>query len=74
MVEGRLRKYFEEVVLTEQVWVIDGESRVKSVIEQAGKDIGAPIVVTGFVRFTLGEGIERNAQDFAAEVAATLAD
>ena len=74
MVEGRLRKYFEEVVLTEQVWVIDGESRVKSVIEQAGKEVGAPIAVTGFIRFTLGEGIEKNTQDFAAEVAATLAD
>ena len=72
MVEGRLRKYYEEVVLLEQVWVIDGESKVRKVLEGAAKDIGAPVTVTGFVRFTLGEGIEKAESDFAAEVAATL--
>jgi len=64
MVEGRIRKYYEEVVLLEQVWVHDGETRVKEVARKAGVNI------TGFARFQLGEGIERQASDFAAEVAA----
>ncbi len=72
MVEGRLRKYYEEVVLLEQVWVLDGESRVKAVVEAVGKEIGAPVAVAGYVRFALGEGIEKGSSDFAAEVAATL--
>jgi elongation factor Ts len=70
MVEGRLRKYYEDVVLLEQVYVIDGESRVSAAVEKAAKEIGAPVKVTGFRRFALGEGIERKEQDFAAEVAA----
>ena len=70
MVEGRLRKFYEEVALLEQVWVIDGESKVGKVIEAAGNAAGAPIVVKGFVRFALGEGIEREEGDFASEVAA----
>ncbi|MGP1395830.1 MAG: translation elongation factor Ts [Inquilinaceae bacterium] len=73
MVEGRLRKFYEEVVLLEQVWVIDGESRVKKVLADAAKDVGAPVTIAGFCRFALGEGIEKAAGDFAAEVAATLA-
>jgi elongation factor Ts len=72
MVEGRLRKYYEEAVLLEQIWVIDNESRVGKVIEAAAKDLGAPITVTGFVRFNLGEGIEKKESDLAGEVAATL--
>jgi elongation factor Ts len=64
MVEGRIRKYYEEVVLLEQVWVHDGESRVKAVVQKAGARLA------GFARFQLGEGIEKNAGDFAAEVAA----
>jgi elongation factor Ts len=72
MVEGRLRKFYEEVVLTEQTWVIDGESKVAKVIETAAKDAGAPIAVKGMVRYALGEGIEREEKDFAAEVKATL--
>jgi elongation factor Ts len=72
MVEGRLRKYYEEVVLLEQVYVIDGESRVKAAVAAAGKDAGAPIEVVGFCRMVLGEGIEREQKDFAAEVAAQL--
>ena len=70
MVEGRLRKFYEEVCLVDQVFVIDGESRVEKVIEQAAKSSGAPAAVKGFVRFALGEGIERGQSDFAAEVAA----
>jgi elongation factor Ts len=72
MVEGRIRKYYEEVVLLEQVYVVDGESRVKQVVEKAAKDIGAPVKLTGFVRMALGEGIEKEEKDFASEVAAQL--
>jgi elongation factor Ts len=59
MVEGRLRKYYEEVVLLEQPFVRDPESRVKQVIDAAAKETGAPVRVTGFVRFALGEGIAK---------------
>jgi len=70
MVEGRLRKFYEEVCLLEQVFVIDGESKVSKVLEAAAKDVGAPVKITGFARFQLGEGIEKEESDFAAEVAA----
>ena len=66
MVEGRIRKFYEEVVLLEQVWVHDGESRVKAVLAKAG------VKLTGFARFKLGEGIDKpQGPDFAEEVAAT---
>jgi elongation factor Ts len=65
MVDGRVRKYYEEVVLLEQVWVHDGETRVREVVKKAGAKL------TGFARFQLGEGVDRGPQgDFAAEVAA----
>jgi elongation factor Ts len=64
MVEGRIKKFYEDVVLLEQVWVHDGETKVKTVVEKAGAKI------TRFVRFHLGEGIEKETSDFAAEVAA----
>jgi elongation factor Ts len=70
MVDGRIRKYYEEVVLMEQTYVVDGETKVAKVIENAAKTLGAPVKLTGFVRFQLGEGIEKAAgDDFAAEVA-----
>ncbi|HCP01745.1 MAG TPA: translation elongation factor Ts, partial [Rhodospirillaceae bacterium] len=69
MVEGRLRKFYEEVVLSEQTYVIDGETKVSKVVEDAAKEIGAPVTLAGFVRYTLGEGIERREDDFADEVA-----
>jgi elongation factor Ts len=72
MVEGRLKKFYEEVVLLEQIFVVDGETRVAKVIEAAAKELGAPITIAGFVRFALGEGIDRGTTDFAAEVAAQL--
>ena len=72
MVEGRLRKFYEEACLLEQVFVIDGESKVRKAIETAEGDAGAPIKVAGFLRYQLGEGVERKDSDFAAEVAATL--
>ncbi len=63
MVEGRLRKYYEEVVLLEQTFVIDGESRVKKAVEEAGAKVAS------YERFGLGEGLEKKEDDFAAEVA-----
>ena len=72
IVDGRLRKYYEEVVLKEQIFVVDGESRVDSVIDAVRKEIGAPVEVSGFLRFELGEGIEKVEEDFATEVAAQI--
>ncbi|MCR6672455.1 translation elongation factor Ts [Devosia ginsengisoli] len=71
MVDGRMRKYFEEVTLLAQTFVIDGETKVRDAIKNAEKDVGAPIALTRFVRYALGEGIEKAETDFAAEVAAT---
>jgi elongation factor Ts len=66
MVEGRIRKFYEEVVLLEQVWVHDGESRVKAVADKAG------VTLLGFERFLLGEGIDKpQGPDFASEVSKT---
>ncbi|MEX0808079.1 MAG: translation elongation factor Ts [Dongiaceae bacterium] len=62
MVEGRLRKYYEDVVLTEQVYVVDGESRVKKVIEDLAKELGTPVEIAGFRRLVLGEGVPRDAE------------
>ena len=72
MVDGRLRKFYEEVVLLEQIFVVDQKTKISVVVEQAAKAAGAPIRVAGFVRYALGEGIDRNRPDFAAEVAAQL--
>ncbi len=70
MVEGRLRKYYEEVCLLDQLFVIDGENKISQVLANAAKDIGAPVTISGYVRFALGEGVEKEVKDFAAEVAA----
>ena len=72
MVEGRMRKYYEEVVLLEQIFVVDGETKVKAVIEMAAKDAGSAIALTDFSQYNLGEGVEKEETDFAAEVAAQL--
>ncbi len=72
MVEGGLRKFHQEVVLLEQAFVIDGKTKVSKVVEEAAKLVGAPVQLTGFLRFALGEGIEKKNEDFAAEVAAQL--
>jgi len=72
MVEGRLRKFYEEVCLLDQVFVIDGESTVRKAVEARGKEVGSDLAVMEFVRFQLGEGIEKEEADFASEVAATL--
>ena len=71
MVEGRIRKYYEEVCLTEQTFIMDGENKDSQVIENAAKEMGSPIKLTGYIRFALGEGIEKEEEDFAAEVAKT---
>lgn len=71
MVDGRLRKYYEEVCLMDQTFVIDGETKISKAVEAAAGDAGAPIKIVGFARFQLGEGIEKEESDFAAEVAAT---
>ncbi len=70
MVAGRLRKFYEESVLLKQTFVIDGENTVEAVLNSAEADIGAPARITGFIAYRLGEGIEREETDFAAEVAA----
>ena len=72
MVEGRLRKFYEEVVLLKQAFVMNPDVTVEKALKDAEKDIGAPAKITGFVRFALGEGIEKEESDFAAEVAAAV--
>jgi elongation factor Ts len=72
MVEGRLRKFYEDFALIEQIFVIDGESRVGKVVDAAAKTAGAPIRIAGFIRFQLGEGIDKPPTDLAADVAAQL--
>jgi elongation factor Ts len=68
MIEGRMRKFYEESVLLQQVFVIDGETRIEKVLEKASKDLGAPVAIEGFIRFQVGEGIEKTNGDFADEV------
>ncbi|GGB30503.1 elongation factor Ts [Tistrella bauzanensis] len=72
MVEGRIRKYYEQVCLLEQVFVIDGETKIRKVVENAKATVGAPVTLTAFARFELGEGVEKKQEDFAAEVQKTL--
>jgi len=73
MVEGRLRKFYEEVCLLDQTFVIDGETKVSKVLESAAGEVGSSVTVGGFDLFVLGEGIETEESDFAAEVAAAAA-
>ena len=60
MVEGRLRKFYEEAVLLEQLFVIDGETKISKVLENAKGDVGAPVELIKFIRLELGEGVEKN--------------
>jgi elongation factor Ts len=69
MVEGRIRKYYEEVVLLEQVFVMDNKSRISEVLANEAKTLGSPITLKAFIRFELGDGIELEKKDFASEVA-----
>jgi elongation factor Ts len=70
MVDGRIRKYYEEIVLLEQVFVIDGKTKISDFVANSAKEIGAPVSITGFSRFVLGEGVEKKETNFAEEVAA----
>ncbi len=70
MVEGRIRKFYEEIVLLEQAYVIDGKTKISDVVAQAAQEWGTPVTLTGFERYALGEGIEKQESDFAAEVMA----
>lgn len=70
MVEGRIRKFFEEVVLLKQAFVMNPDQTIEQLLAEAAKDVGAPVAMTGFVRLALGEGVEKKSEDFAAEVAA----
>ena len=70
MIEGRIRKYFEEIVLLEQNYVIDGKTKIKDVIAEVATELGADIQLTSYARFVLGDGIEKEETDFAAEVQA----
>lgn len=72
MLEGRMRKFYEEICLMDQVFVMDGETKISKVLENAAKDAGAPVKLAGYVRFQLGEGIEKAETDFAAEVASVV--
>jgi len=70
MLEGRMRKFYEESVLMNQVFVIDGETPVAKVVEKTAKELGVPVEIEGFVRYQVGEGIEKVTTDFADEVKA----
>ncbi len=72
MVEGRIRKFLEEIVLLEQVFVIDGKIRISEVLANASKELGTPVKISSFVRYELGEGIEQEEKNFADEVAAVI--
>jgi elongation factor Ts len=70
MMEGRIRKYYEEVVLLEQYFVMDDKVKIKDVIANTAKDLGCDAKLSGYKLFVLGDGIEKKEEDFAAEVAA----
>ena len=72
MVEGRVRKYYEEVVLEEQAYIMDPDKKVKQVVADAAKELGTDVKLAGYVRFKLGEGLQKKEEDFAAEVASQL--
>ena len=73
MIEGRIKKYYDEVVFEEQAYIMDPDKKIKQVIADTAKELGADIKVKEFVCFKLGEGIQKKEEDFAAEVAAQLA-
>lgn len=70
MVEGRMRKFYEEVVLLKQSFVMDPDNTIEQVLANASKELGTPVEIVGFQRVALGEGVEKKEEDFAAEVAA----
>lgn len=74
MIDGRIRKFLEEIVLLDQIFVIDGKSKISEVIANAAKELGASVNLTNYVRFEIGEGIEKEEKNFADEVAAVAKD
>ena len=70
MVEGRIRKFYEEAVLLKQAYVRDPARTIEQLVAEVAKAVGSPVTLKGFVRFALGEGVDKNSGDFAAEVAA----
>jgi elongation factor Ts len=72
MVDGAIKKYAKDNALLSQLFVMDNKTAIADVVAQAGKQAGTPIVLKDYVRFQLGEGIEKEATDFAAEVAAAV--
>jgi elongation factor Ts len=72
MVDGRVRKFYEEVVLLEQIFIMDNKTKISDVIANAAKELNSPIAITGFIRYGLGEGIELEEKNFANEVAAII--
>ena len=72
IVEGSIRKYYEEVVLMEQAYIMDPDKKIKDVLADASKELGATVELVDFARYALGEGIEKKQEDFASEVAAQI--
>ena len=72
MVEGRIRKFYEEVVLEEQAYIMDPDKKIKTVIADAAKEFGVDVKLTDYVFYKLGDGLQKKEEDFAAEVAAQL--
>jgi elongation factor Ts len=70
MIDGRMRKFFEESVLLKQAFILNPDQTVEEAVKDVAKDAGAPVTLKGFVRFAVGEGVEKKTDDFAAEVAA----
>ncbi|AFX98997.1 translation elongation factor Ts [Candidatus Endolissoclinum faulkneri L2] len=73
IIEGRMQKFYQDVVLLEQKFVINGEIQISEFVENASNSVGAPVNLSGFARIQLGEGIERKEANFATQVAASLA-
>ena len=72
MIEGRIRKFLEEIVLLDQVFVIDGKTKISDVISSLAKELGTSVELKSYIRFERGEGIEKEEKNFADEVAAVV--
>ena len=72
MIEGRIRKFLEEIVLLDQVFVMDGKTKISDVISSLAKELGTPVELKSYIRFERGEGIEKEEKNFADEVAAVV--
>ena len=72
MIEGRIRKFLEEIVLLDQIYVIDGKSKISEVIADLSKQVNATVVLKSYVKYETGEGIEKEETNFADEVAAVV--